>query len=331
MAGVSGGKLAAEVCKAGGLGFIAAGHFQDIGKLEAEITIFSDVIKDIEVSDELGHCIGFIGHSSLASPQGWKHYEYVLEKYKPRAIQFFAPSIITRPNGLSNVELAHQHGSKFIAQVGSVLQAKEAMEHKADAIICQGSEAGGHGLRRDLANSTMALASQVSNITDIPIMAAGGIVNGKHLAAVLCVCDGAAIGTRLWASAESLGNQQLQAELIKHNTCDDVVKTSVFDQIENEIKEIKWPYPFDASGALRNDTTEEWEGKSRDEVNKALQRTDLMKTYKTAMKETNYKIISNYAGEGVGEIYNIGSTYDLILQIEKEARETINKLHRFMS
>lgn len=327
MAGVSGGNLAAEVCKAGGLGFIAAGHFQDVGKLEAEIKIFFDAVQCTEITTEYGPCIGFIGHSSLATPQGWNHYEHILEKYKPRAIQFFAPAIITRPDGQSNVELAHKHGSKFIAQVGSVFQAKEAIEHGVDAIICQGSEAGGHGLRRDLANSTMALSSQVSNITDIPVVAAGGIVNGKHLAAVLCVCDGAALGTRLWASVESLGNQKLQAELIKDNTCDNVIKTSVFDQIENEMKEIKWPYPFDASGALRNHTTEEWEGKSPGELSKALNETDLMNTYKTAIEETNHGVISNYAGEGVGEIHNIDSACDLILQIEREAKETINKLH----
>lgn len=329
MAGVSGGLLAAQVTKAGGLGFIAAGHFKDVNKLEREIGVFSKNMQNTEdiTKDNLNPCVGFIGHSSLATQEGWTNYEYILNKHKPKAVQFFAPSIITRPNELSNVELAHKFGAKFIAQVGSVKEAKEAIRHNVDAIICQGSEAGGHGLRRELANSAMALSSQVSNLTDIPVLAAGGIVNGKHLASVLCVCDGASIGTRLWASKESLGSEVQQKELIKENTCDDVIKTSVLDQIENEIRQFKWPYPYDASGVLRNDTTNEWDNKSRDELGEALQKTDLIDRYKIATEKVDPKLISTYAGEGVGEINSIDTAYDLINQIEIEAIETIKRLH----
>ena len=329
MAGVSGGLLAAQVTKAGGLGFIAAGHFKDVNKLEREIGVFSKNMQNTEdiTKDNLNPCVGFIGHSSLTTLEGWTNYEYILNKHKPKAVQFFAPSIITRPNELSNVELAHKFGVKFIAQVGSVKEAKEAIRHNVDAIICQGSEAGGHGLRRELANSAMALSSQVSNLTDIPVLAAGGIVNGKHLASVLCVCDGASIGTRLWASKESLGSEVQQKELIKENTCDDVIKTSVLDQIENEIRQFKWPYPYDASGVLRNDTTNEWDNKSRDGLGEALQKTDLIDRYKIATEKVDPKLISTYSGEGVGEINSIDTAYDLINQIEIEAIETIKRLH----
>ena len=329
MADVSGGLLSAQVTKAGGLGFIAAGHFQNVDKLEREIGIFLRNMQNTEdiTCDDLNPCIGFIGHSSLSTPEGWTNYEYILKEHNPKAVQFFAPSIITRPNELSNVELAHKFGAKFIAQVGSVKEAKEAIKHNVDAIICQGSEAGGHGLRRELANSAMALSSQVSNITDIPVLAAGGIVNGKHLASVLCVCDGASIGTRLWASMESLGNEVQQKELIKDNTCDDVIKTSVLDQIENEIRQFKWPYPYDASGVLRNDITKEWDNKSRDELGEALQKTDLIDRYKITTEKVNLKLICTYAGEGVGEINSFSTAYDLIKQIEIEAIDTIKRLH----
>jgi nitronate monooxygenase len=325
MADVSGGVLAAQVCRAGGLGFIAAGHFQDICKLEAEIKIFLDAMEE-DVSCISSPCIGFIGHSSLSTSKGWENYEYIIEEYKPRAIQFFAPSIITRQNGLSNIEIAHKHGSKLIAQVGSIKQAREAIHHKADALICQGGEAGGHGLRRDLANSAMALSSQVSKLSDIPVIAAGGIVHGKHLAAALCFCDGVVLGTRLWASCESIGDKVLQRELIKDNSYDDVIKTSVFDQIENESREFKWPYPFDASGALRNQITEEWEERSREELSEALQSTDLLKRYHNAVKKSGAELATIYAGEGVGEIDSIDEAYEIILQIERDALDTIKRL-----
>ena len=207
------------------------------------------------------------------------------------------------------------------------------MQHGVDAIICQGREAGGHGIRPELGNSTMALASQASNMTDIPILAAGGIVNGKHLASALCVCDGASIGTRYWASNESLGNKKLQLGLASTNTtCDDVIRSTVFDQIQNELSTNKWPHPYNSVGALRNQTTDEWEGKSSDELQFAIDNnTNLLEEYKVSQERSNEKIIPTYAGEGVGEIDSIDSAYDITLRIEEEAICTMEKLQSIVS
>ena len=330
VAGVSGGLLAARVCNGGGLGMIAAGHFQDVSKLEKEIQIFQEEINNVQTiqSQQSSHLsIGFIGFSSLSTQNGWKDYEYVLKHYRPKAVQFFAPSIISHPNsGMSNMQLAHKYDSKFIAQVGSMNEAKEAISHKVDAIICQGSEAGGHGLRRELGSSTMALASQVSNITTIPVLAAGGIVNGKHLASTLCVCDGASMGTRFWASKESLGNVTLQQELIKDNSCNDVVRTTVFDQIQNELSSIKWPHPYHSVGALRNQTLLGWEGKPAQELQNAIEKTQLLEEYKSAQKASDPNVVCVLSGEGVGEIDHIEGAYELTLRIEQEAIDSINRL-----
>ena len=349
MAGVSGGLLAAEVARAGGLGMIAAGHFQDVSKLETEIDIFLENIaknnnthnmqkmnQEEEHSSELNNnfhlAIGFIGFSSLSTPMGWENYEHILRKYTPGAVQFFAPSISTRQDGKSNVQLAHEHGTKFIAQVGTIDDVKDVMQHGVDAIICQGREAGGHGMRPELGNSTMALASQASNMTDIPILAAGGIVNGKHLASALCVCDGVSIGTRYWASKESLGDEKLQLGLASPDTCcEDVIRTTVFDQIQNELSTNKWPHPYNSVGALRNQTTDEWEGKSTDELQFAIDNTNLLEEYKASQEKSNEKIIPTYAGEGVGEIDSIDSAYDITLRIEEEAICTMEKLKSIVS
>jgi len=339
MAGVSGGLLAARVCKAGGLGMIAAGHFQDISKLEKEIQIFQEEMKNIPATgtttDDRSHSqhqsadlsIGFIGFSALSTPNGWKDYEYILKHHRPKAVQFFAPSIIRQPNdGLSNVQLAHEYNTQFIAQVGSISEAKEAIRHKVDAIICQGSEAGAHGLRRELGSSTMALASQVFKMTSIPVLAAGGIVNGKHLASALCVCDGASMGTRFWASKESIGNPKLQQELIKDNSCDDVVRTSMFDQIQNKLSSIMWPHPYHSVGALHNQTSLEWEGKTAQELQNAIDKTELLDEYKSAQKASDPRVVCILSGEGVGEIDHIEGAYDVTLRIEKEAIDSINRL-----
>ena len=322
---------------------IAAGHFQDVSKLENEIQIFRDEMNDMpttdtaadKVSESQQHqqqssdlAIGFIGFSALSTPNGWKDYEYILKHHRPKAVQFFAPSIILQPNndGISNVQLAHEYNTQFIAQVGSISEAKEAIRHKVDAIICQGSEAGGHGLRRELGSSTTALASQVSKMTKIPVLAAGGIVNGKHLASALCVCDGASIGTRFWASKESIGNPVLQQELIKDNSCDDVVRTTVFDQIQNELSTIKWPHPYHSVGALHNQTSLEWEGKTAQELQNAIEKTELLDEYKSAQKASDPRVACVLSGEGVGEIDRIEGAYEVTLRIEEEAIESINRL-----
>ena len=322
---------------------IAAGHFQDVSKLEKEIQIFQEEMNDMPAPDTTVDedsksqqqqqslsdlSIGFIGFSALSTPKGWKDYEYILKHHRPKAVQFFAPSIILQPNndGISNVQLAHEYNAQFIAQVGSMSEAKEAIRHKVDAIICQGSEAGGHGLRRELGSSTMALASQVSKMTSIPVLAAGGIVNGKHLASVLCVCDGASIGTRFWACKESIGNPTLQQELIKDNSCDDVVRTTVFDQIQNELSTNKWPYPYHSVGALRNQTSLEWEGKTVQELQGAIKTTDLLDEYKSAQKASDPRVVCILSGEGVGEIDSIEGAHDVTLRIEEEAIESINRL-----
>ncbi|KAL7436314.1 hypothetical protein ACHAXM_005169 [Skeletonema potamos] len=320
---------------------IAAGHFQDVSKLEKEIQIFLEEMKNdatrtmmMDATDSITTqsqqsdlYIGFIGFSALSTPKGWKEYEYILKHYQPKAVQFFAPSIISQPNnGLTNVQLAHEYNAQFIAQVGSVSEAKEAMRHNVDAIICQGSEAGGHGLRRELGSSTMALASQVSNMTMIPVLAAGGIVNGKHLASALCVCDGVSMGRRFWASKESIGDPTLQQELIKNNTCDDVVRTTVFDQIQNELSSITWRHPYHSVGALRNQTSSDWEGKTAHELQDAIDKTHLLEEYKSAQKTSDPHVVCILSGEGVGEIDQIEGAYDLTMRIEEEAISSINRL-----
>ena len=304
MAGVSGGLLASEVTRAGGLGMISAGHLRNLADLEAQIEIFVESTNAakakaaIAIATEDSYnrsssspsspsspatsdlAIGFIGFSSLATPTGWEDYEYILRKYRPKAVQFFAPFLVERPGRCGgggggtedNVQLARAHGSKFIAQVCSMSDVGLAVRHGGvDAIICQGGEAGGHGLRRELGNSAMALASQAkrmmtatssSSSSIIPVLASGGVVNGRHVASALCYCDGVSMGTRYWACRESIGDGRMQRRLVddgdgSSSSCDGVLRTVVFDAIHNETSsDVKWPYPYDSVGALRNETTD---------------------------------------------------------------------------
>ena len=154
MAGVSGGALAFQTCRAGGLGFIAAGHLINetaFRKLEQEIQIFKDLSLKSPVSHGLN--IGFIGFSTFGrdSP-GWDYARRILEVYKPESIQIFAPAISKElPSELedssssfdTNVGMCQSFGCKVVAQVGSVKHGIEALEAGVDCLIAQGTEAGG--------------------------------------------------------------------------------------------------------------------------------------------------------------------------------------------
>lgn len=94
MADVSGARLAFETCRAGGLGFIAAGHLNSkeaFKKLEHEIETFKELVAAAAANGEDGDdgerqyplCIGFIGHSTFKEEVGWNFVQHLLEDYEP--------------------------------------------------------------------------------------------------------------------------------------------------------------------------------------------------------------------------------------------------------
>lgn len=74
------------------------------------------------------------------------------------------------------------------------------------------------------------------------VLAAGGIADGRGVAAALALgCDGAVLGTRLWASKEAMNKDSLKQRLVVAKSCDDVQRTRVFDQIQNSYSTTPWP------------------------------------------------------------------------------------------
>lgn len=327
MAGPSGGLLAAETCRAGALGFIAAGHLQDVSELDAQIAIFRESAPALAPL-----CIGFIGHSSLRDATGWDRYRQVLVQHKPDVVQFFAPAILER-GGQTNVDLAHEHSSKVVAQVGSVKEGIQALNAGVDCLVAQGSEAGGHGLRRELGNGTLPLAAHLVRVAAashpaVPVLAAGGIVDGRGVAAALALgCDGAVLGTRLWASKEALGSETFKDRLVVASSCDAAIRTTVFDHIQNVYFETPWPEPYDSLGALRNTTSETWDHRPHEFARELLdQDGPLVTAYRQGQKEGNPDVAPVLSGQGVGDISSIEPAFDIISRIEEETRATIRSL-----
>jgi nitronate monooxygenase len=335
MAGVSGGALAAETCRAGGLGFIAAGHMTTetrLKQLEAEIGTFRD-----KAPKDAPLCIGWIGFSSFHNEEGFALYERILQQHKPAVVQFFAPAVSRHPTtGKSNVEIARETGNvKVLLQVGSVKEGLEAIAAGADGIIAQGSEGGGHGLRRELGNGTLPLSARLVRLAaEAPhkplVLAAGGIADGRGVAAALALgCDGAVLGTRLWASNEALNKETLKQALVAAKSGDEVHRTRVFDQIQNTYTNPPWLEPYDSVGALRNETSEAWDGKAL-ELDRELSMvgSTVLKDYMAASQMGDPSQVQVLAGEGVGEIDAIESAYDIVLKVDQEARDVIDNLRK---
>lgn len=132
------------------------------------------------------------------------------------------------------VESVRAAGTKVICQVQTLAQAREAAALGADVIVAQGTEGGGHGGSR----STFTLVPAVVDaVAPIPVVAAGGIADGRGLAAALMLgAAGVLIGTRFFASEEALGHANAK-RFIVDSEGDATLRTRVFDIVRG----YSWP------------------------------------------------------------------------------------------
>ena len=142
---------------------------------------------------------------------------------------------------------AHRRGTKVGIQVGSVEEAVAAADAGVDIVIAQGIEAGGH------VKSTTSLSTIVPAIVEavapVPVIAAGGIANGKGVVAALSLgAQAVSMGTRFVASQEVLVTQDYKERIVA-STAEDTLHTFLFD--------VGWPDA--AHRVLRNSAVEEWE------------------------------------------------------------------------
>ncbi|MHA1537296.1 MAG: NAD(P)H-dependent flavin oxidoreductase, partial [Alphaproteobacteria bacterium] len=150
----------------------------------------------------------------------------------------------------------HQAGAAAICQVQSVAGARQAAELGADIIVAQGAEAGGHGSSR----ATMALVPAIVDaVAPVPVAAAGGIADGRGLAAALMLgAAGVLVGSRFVASNESLAHDKIKAGAVAASG-DATYRGSVFDVARG----IDWPEPWTIR-TLKNSYIEKWEGREAD-------------------------------------------------------------------
>jgi nitronate monooxygenase len=213
MAGVSGGALAAAVSRAGGLGLIGGGY-GDRDWLEREFAAAGDA--------RVG--TGFILWALERQPD---LLDLALDR-DPAAV-FLSFGDFGRFAG--RVRRAR---IPLILQVQTLAQARAALDAGADILVAQGTEAGGHGGAR----ATLPLVPAVVDIAgEVPVLAAGGIADGRGLAAALMLgAAGALCGTAFYAAEESLAHPKARAAAVAARG-DDTTRGRVFDRARG----LDWP------------------------------------------------------------------------------------------
>ena len=123
-------------------------------------------------------------------------------------------------------------------------------------IVAQGTEAGGHGSRR----ATLPLVPAVADaVAPVPVLAAGGITDGRGVAAALMLgAQGAVVGTRFCATPEALYPDWAKKQLVDGGG-DETSRTQVFDIARG----LDWPDPY-TGRALRNAFTDAWDGREEE-------------------------------------------------------------------
>lgn len=150
-----------------------------------------------------------------------------------------------------HVEQVHDAGGKVMQTVGSAEEAADAEEVGADVVVVQGWEAGGH-VESEVA--TLPLAPRVVDaVEDVPVVAAGGIADGRGIAAVLALgASGVWLGTRFVVSKEATVHSRYQQR---------VLEASESDTEYTELFDVGWP--DSPHRVVRNSTYEEWDAAGR--------------------------------------------------------------------
>lgn len=193
----SGWELASAVSNAGGLGIIGSG------------SMYPDILQDHIQKCKKNTDAPFAVNLPLLYPNAEDHIKSILDLKVP--IVFTSAG-----NPKTWTGELKKHGVKVVHVVSSVRFAKKAEDAGVDAVVAEGFEAGGHNGVEE--TTTFCLVPEVAKTVQIPLIAAGGIIDGKSmLAAMVLGADGVQMGTRFVASEESSAHINFKQKVVELN------------------------------------------------------------------------------------------------------------------
>ena len=290
---VAGGRLAAAVSAAGGLGLIGASTPLGSDWLRAQVELVRSL-----TDKPFG--VGFISHLPTVNA--------LSETARELRVRIVCHSFVDPAPFMPALRDA---GAIVISQVGTVALALKAAEAGVDIIVAQGTEAGGHTGRI----ATFPLVPAVVDaVSPIPVIAAGGIADGRGLAAALMLgAQGVLMGTRFIATPECEGRPTTRARVVEAGTGDTVL-TEVFDLA----KGMAWPEGV-LGRSLANSFLRTWHGR---EAELRSWTSEQRLAYRDRADE-DPDAADVYAGEASGLIHSVEPAADVVRGIAADAEELL--------
>ncbi|KAI0872204.1 2-nitropropane dioxygenase [Hypoxylon argillaceum] len=329
MFSIANGKMAAEVKKAGGIGMVPAGmdprpESPHIAALDGYLGTASQLLgHDSSSGKPLPVGVGFT--TMRATAEIYKVSAVpVIVKHRPAFVWLFGsgPSAYAELVALFHA-VGEPWGMKVLVKTGTVAAAIDVARASADAVVAQGSDAGGHLWAR--AGSIMTLVPEVAEALksdedlkrrEIPVIAAGGIVNGKGIAAAIALgASGIAMGTRFITCPESDAATYVRRAILRSRDGGAITTVS---QMHDIIPGYPiYPGLYSGRALLHKGIQEIENGVPLDNVTAAFHK---------AKEEGDESRLVTFAGTGVGLIDNPVPAGEIVTQATTEALEVIRNL-----
>jgi nitronate monooxygenase len=344
MGAIAGPELVAEVCRAGGLGILAGLNVAP-DRLRVMIRRVRELTdRPFGVNLWLHRALrppidpDAIGDETLRGAQG------MLNQFRQRlgipattARPGRAPDVVNaavevvldeRPAVFSAalgwlepalVEKCRRRGIKVLAMVSNVEDARAAAADGADVIVAQGGEAGGHrsidgkpASSESTTIGTMALLPQVVDAVNVPVVAAGGVADGRGLVAALALgASGVLLGTRFVATRESMAPELYKKRLLESESG----ATTLTDTLSG-----LW------ARALANRFTREYAESGAPVLPPLVQRAAADDVFVAALKQGDADYYPMMAGQSVGLIRDLPGAGEVVTTVIREARAVLGAL-----
>jgi nitronate monooxygenase len=299
MGGSAGGALTAAVSNGGGLGLLGVGG-GNRAWLDRELPVVAE-----RTSQPWG-----VGFQSWAADVGT--VEHALA-HGPRAVMlsFGDPRPFLPP--------IRRAGAALIIQVTDLDEAREAVDLGADVIVAQGTEAGGHGARRG--RSTLPFVPVVVDLAaPTPVLAAGGIADGRGVAAALALgAAGALIGTRFQATAEAQADPAIKKAIVE-GCGEDTERSIVLDIARGS----PWPARYPGR-TLSHPFLDEWRGREAELAADPAARA----AYQDAVARGEFPPLPVWAGEAIDLITDLPPAAELVAALAGHAEDALTRAGRY--
>ena len=341
MGRVAGPELAAEVSRAGGLGILAAlnltpddlrSQIRRIRELTdrpfgVNLWLHPDLLPPVDptrlpaervaaTNDALNRARRAVGlPASAEAPQRRADtigaaIDVILDERVP---------VWSTALGLPSADITarcRNRGVQIMAMVANVDDARAATKAGADFIVAQGAEAGGHRStwRPEAASNigTLALVPEIVDAVDVPVIAAGGIADGRGLVAARALgADGVLMGTRFVATRESMAPAFWKDAILKSGS-DGTIVTTAFTGLPARLLQSRFASDYEASGAPV--------------LPGLLQAAMQQDIWAKAARDGNPEYFPLYAGQSVGLTRDLPGAAEVVAAIVEEARRVTERL-----